>query len=180
MLRLEAEFAKRPGAREYEIKERRWLRPRTDGQIREKRPSLHSLHIAVVDFERSDWRLEIRALEFHEAHHSTMHWSHSQTPSGFNARTTSAISVRDRKRKSCFPQALQYPDTWRNQRSVIVSKAPNTSSKLQGMMSTGVQWRVSAVGETYYWEACQKLLIHFGGHLSSTRIGTICSAAMQT
>lgn len=49
MLRLEAEFAKSPGAREYEIKERRWLRPRTDGQIREKRPPLH---IAVIDFER--------------------------------------------------------------------------------------------------------------------------------
>ncbi|KAL4755082.1 hypothetical protein BDW72DRAFT_189690 [Aspergillus terricola var. indicus] len=64
MLRLEAEFAKSPGAREYEIKERRWLRPRTDGQTRDKRPPLH---VAAIDFERSDWRLEIKALEFHEA-----------------------------------------------------------------------------------------------------------------
>ncbi|KAL4741387.1 hypothetical protein BDV11DRAFT_213168 [Aspergillus similis] len=64
MLRLEAEFAKSPGAREYEIKERRWLRPRTDGQTRDKRPPLH---VAVIDFERSDWQLEIKALEFHEA-----------------------------------------------------------------------------------------------------------------
>ncbi|CBF87936.1 uncharacterized protein ANIA_01206 [Aspergillus nidulans FGSC A4] len=53
-----------PGAREYEIKERRWLRPRTDGRTREKRPPLH---IAVIDFERSDWQLEIKGLEFHEA-----------------------------------------------------------------------------------------------------------------
>ncbi|KAL4905911.1 hypothetical protein BDW74DRAFT_177607 [Aspergillus multicolor] len=64
MLRLEAEFAKSPGARDYEIKERRWLRPRTDGQTRDKRPPLH---VAVIDFERSDWQLEIKALEFHEA-----------------------------------------------------------------------------------------------------------------
>ncbi|RDW76432.1 uncharacterized protein DSM5745_06424 [Aspergillus mulundensis] len=64
MLRLEAEFAKSPLAREYEIKERRWLRPRTDGQTRDKRPPLHA---AVIDFERSDWQLEIKALEFHEA-----------------------------------------------------------------------------------------------------------------
>ncbi|KAL4997167.1 hypothetical protein BDV10DRAFT_195401 [Aspergillus recurvatus] len=64
MLRLEAEFAKSPGAREYEIKERRWLRSRTDGQTRDKRPPLH---VAVIDFERSDWQLEIKALEFHQA-----------------------------------------------------------------------------------------------------------------
>ncbi|KAL4916237.1 hypothetical protein BDW62DRAFT_212109 [Aspergillus aurantiobrunneus] len=63
MLRLEAEFSKSPGAREYEIKERRWLRPRTGGQIGDKRPPLH---VAVIDFGRSDWQLEIKSLEFHE------------------------------------------------------------------------------------------------------------------
>ncbi|KAL4778845.1 hypothetical protein BJX76DRAFT_352283 [Aspergillus varians] len=63
MLRLEAEFSRSPGAREYEIRERRWLRPRTGGETGEKRPPLH---VAIIDFERSDWQLEIKSLEFHE------------------------------------------------------------------------------------------------------------------
>ncbi|KAL4809583.1 hypothetical protein BDV18DRAFT_157334 [Aspergillus unguis] len=61
MLRLEAEFAKSPGAREYEIKERRWLRPRT-----KTGDHCSPLHVAVIDFGRSDWQLEIKSLEFHE------------------------------------------------------------------------------------------------------------------
>ncbi|KAL4924377.1 uncharacterized protein BDV17DRAFT_295490 [Aspergillus undulatus] len=64
MLRLEVEFAKTPGAKEYAIKERRWLRPRDSGQSADRRSPLH---IAVVDFGRSDWQLEIKSLEFHEA-----------------------------------------------------------------------------------------------------------------
>ncbi|KAL4969145.1 uncharacterized protein BDV14DRAFT_210937 [Aspergillus stella-maris] len=64
MLRLEVEFAKTPGAKEYAVKERRWLRPRIDGQSADKKPPLL---VAVVDFGRSDWQLEIKSLEFHEA-----------------------------------------------------------------------------------------------------------------
>ncbi|KKK13592.1 hypothetical protein ARAM_005384 [Aspergillus rambellii] len=63
MLRLEAEFAKSPGAQDYEITQRRWLRPHPSGQFRDN----HSpLHIGVIDFGRSDWQLEIKSLEFHE------------------------------------------------------------------------------------------------------------------
>ncbi|KAL5339824.1 hypothetical protein BJX70DRAFT_397292 [Aspergillus crustosus] len=64
MLRMEAEFAKRTGALEYEITERRWLRPRVEGQFGDKRPPLH---LAIIDFERSDWQLELKSLEFHQA-----------------------------------------------------------------------------------------------------------------
>ncbi|KAL3458815.1 hypothetical protein BJX64DRAFT_301724 [Aspergillus heterothallicus] len=64
MLRLEAEFAKSPGAQDYEITQRRWLRPRTGGQTAETRSPLH---VAVTDFGRSDWQLEIKSLEFYEA-----------------------------------------------------------------------------------------------------------------
>ncbi|KAJ0424731.1 hypothetical protein BJY00DRAFT_309148 [Aspergillus carlsbadensis] len=63
MLRLEAEFAKSPGAEDYEITQRRWLRPRTSGQSADQRPPLH---VAVTDFGRSDWQLEIKSLEFHD------------------------------------------------------------------------------------------------------------------
>ncbi|KAE8355587.1 hypothetical protein BDV28DRAFT_146037 [Aspergillus coremiiformis] len=62
-LRLEAEFAKSPGAQEYEITQRRWLRPRRSGQSSDKRPPLQ---IGVIDFERADWQLEIKSLEFYE------------------------------------------------------------------------------------------------------------------
>lgn len=49
LLRLEAEFAKCPGATDYEVTQRRWLRPRTSGQASDKRSPLQ---IAVLDFER--------------------------------------------------------------------------------------------------------------------------------
>ena len=49
LLRLEAEFARCPGAQEYEVTQRRWLRPRSGGQTIDKRSPLQ---IAVVDFER--------------------------------------------------------------------------------------------------------------------------------
>ncbi|KAG2415484.1 hypothetical protein HFD88_006675 [Aspergillus terreus] len=64
MLRLEVEFAKSPLAEEYEVTQRRWLRPRKSGQSNDRRPPLQ---IGVIDFERSDWQLEIKSLEFHEA-----------------------------------------------------------------------------------------------------------------
>ncbi|GKZ72450.1 hypothetical protein AnigIFM50267_008814 [Aspergillus niger] len=64
MLRLEAEFARSPGASEYEATQRRWLKPRQDGQSSDKRPPLQ---VAVVDFERSDWQLELKSLEFYQA-----------------------------------------------------------------------------------------------------------------
>ncbi|PYH39924.1 uncharacterized protein BO87DRAFT_402856 [Aspergillus neoniger CBS 115656] len=64
MLRLEAEFARSPGASEYETTQRRWLKPRQDGQSSDKRPPLQ---VAVVDFEKSDWQLELKSLEFYQA-----------------------------------------------------------------------------------------------------------------
>ncbi|KAE8376290.1 hypothetical protein BDV26DRAFT_282750 [Aspergillus bertholletiae] len=63
LLRLEAEFARSPGAQEYEVTQRRWLRPRKSGQSSDRRPPLQ---IVVIDFERADWQLEIKSLEFHE------------------------------------------------------------------------------------------------------------------
>ncbi|KAL4984007.1 hypothetical protein BDW68DRAFT_181078 [Aspergillus falconensis] len=100
MLRLEAEFAKSPGAREYEIKERRWLRPRTDGQTRDKRPPLH---VAVIDFERSDWQLEIKALEFHEASSIDTALKSFSNSIGFR-RTANVGDIRARpEKKVTFP-----------------------------------------------------------------------------
>ncbi|RAK97070.1 uncharacterized protein BO80DRAFT_201559 [Aspergillus ibericus CBS 121593] len=63
MLRLEAEFARSPGATDYEITQRRWLKPRQSGQSNDKRPPLQ---VGVIDFERSDWQLEVKSLEFYE------------------------------------------------------------------------------------------------------------------
>lgn len=84
LLRLEAEFARSPGSGLFEVSQRRWIRPQVDD--RDKPPPLQ---IAVLDFERyvllahnivisscqsisktlsrSDWQLEIKALEFQEA-----------------------------------------------------------------------------------------------------------------
>ncbi|KAL2006154.1 hypothetical protein VTN00DRAFT_9808 [Thermoascus crustaceus] len=63
LLRLEAEFSKHHGAEEYEVTQRRWVKPQVSGQSGDKRPPLQ---IAVIDFERSDWQLEIKALEFYD------------------------------------------------------------------------------------------------------------------
>ncbi|EAW07763.1 uncharacterized protein ACLA_024790 [Aspergillus clavatus NRRL 1] len=63
LLRLEAEFAKSPGAFEYEITQRRWLRPRGGGRSADNQSPLQ---IGAIGFERSDWQLEIKALEFYE------------------------------------------------------------------------------------------------------------------
>ncbi|KAL4812368.1 hypothetical protein BDW67DRAFT_193677 [Aspergillus spinulosporus] len=100
MLRLEAEFAKSPGAREYEIKECRWLKPRNDGQTREKQPPLH---VAVIDFERSDWQLEIKALEFHEASSIDNALKSFSNSIGFH-RTNNVGDIRARaEKKVTFP-----------------------------------------------------------------------------
>ena len=49
LLRLEAEFAKHPGAQDYEVTQRRWLRLRKNGHSNDTRPPLQ---VAVVDFQR--------------------------------------------------------------------------------------------------------------------------------
>ncbi|RAL11411.1 uncharacterized protein BO97DRAFT_453920 [Aspergillus homomorphus CBS 101889] len=64
LLRLEAEFAKCAGARDYAITQCRWLKPRKVGQVKDSRSPLQ---VGVIDFERSDWQLEIASLEFYEA-----------------------------------------------------------------------------------------------------------------
>ncbi|OAT07532.1 hypothetical protein BDBG_03582 [Blastomyces gilchristii SLH14081] len=64
LLRLEVEFESsryRPNL--FEISHRRWLKPQSDDGLGEKRPPLQ---IGVIDFERSDWQLEIKALDFQE------------------------------------------------------------------------------------------------------------------
>ncbi|PYH87236.1 hypothetical protein BO82DRAFT_427994 [Aspergillus uvarum CBS 121591] len=64
LLRLEAEFAKCPGARDYAMTQSRWLKPRKIGQVKDSRSHLQ---VGIIDFERSDWQLEIASLEFYEA-----------------------------------------------------------------------------------------------------------------
>ncbi|PGH00154.1 hypothetical protein GX51_05967 [Blastomyces parvus] len=64
LLRLEVEFESsrhQPGL--FEISHRRWLKPQSDDGLGEKRPPLQ---IGIIDFERSDWQLEIKALDFQE------------------------------------------------------------------------------------------------------------------
>ncbi|RAK78246.1 uncharacterized protein BO72DRAFT_78814 [Aspergillus fijiensis CBS 313.89] len=64
LLRLEAEFAKCSGARDYAMTQSRWLKPRKLGQVKDSRSPLQ---VGIIDFERSDWQLEIASLEFYEA-----------------------------------------------------------------------------------------------------------------
>ncbi|KKZ61977.1 hypothetical protein EMCG_03534 [[Emmonsia] crescens] len=64
LLRLEVEFESsryRPDL--FEVSHRRWLKPQGDDGLGEKRPPLQ---IGVIDFEKSDWQLEIKALDFQE------------------------------------------------------------------------------------------------------------------
>lgn len=83
LLRLEAEFAKSPASGLFEVSQKRWIKPQGDEKSGDKRPPLQ---VAVIDFERyldpfllrsfpfakpltycrSDWQLEIKALEFQE------------------------------------------------------------------------------------------------------------------
>ncbi|KAM5437236.1 hypothetical protein McanMca71_001153 [Microsporum canis] len=63
LLRLEVEFAKSPSTDSFEVYQKRWVRPQAGDTIGDKRPPLQ---VAVIDFERSDWQLEIKALEFQE------------------------------------------------------------------------------------------------------------------
>ncbi|KAL3480197.1 hypothetical protein BJX99DRAFT_267127 [Aspergillus californicus] len=100
MLRLEVEFTKCPGAREYEVKERRWLKPRISGQTGEKEPPLH---VAVIDFERSDWQLEIKSLEFYETssiNAALKSFSHSI---GFRSTETAGNMAAKPEQKVTFP-----------------------------------------------------------------------------
>ena len=48
-LHLEAEFAKRPGAQEYETTQRRWVRTRTSSHPSD---GISPLQVASIDFER--------------------------------------------------------------------------------------------------------------------------------
>ncbi|PGH12195.1 hypothetical protein AJ80_06815 [Polytolypa hystricis UAMH7299] len=63
LLRLEAEFKGSQKAGVYEVSHRRWVCPRSEDKSGDKRSPLQ---IGVVDFERSDWQLEIKALNFDE------------------------------------------------------------------------------------------------------------------
>ncbi|KAE8364209.1 hypothetical protein BDV27DRAFT_172493 [Aspergillus caelatus] len=102
LLRLEAEFARSPGAQEYEVTQRRWLRPRKSGQSRDRRPPLQ---IGVIDFERADWQLEIKSLEFYETSSidaALKSFSHSI---GFRRTTTIGDISAQPKRKVIFPSS---------------------------------------------------------------------------
>ncbi|KAK2752740.1 hypothetical protein FQN55_005871 [Onygenales sp. PD_40] len=60
LLRLEAQFKQSRGSNMFEVSERRWVRLHGN----DKRPPLQ---IGVVDFEKSDWQIEIKALDFQES-----------------------------------------------------------------------------------------------------------------
>ncbi|PKX94296.1 uncharacterized protein P174DRAFT_512471 [Aspergillus novofumigatus IBT 16806] len=100
LLRLEAEFAKSPGAHEYEITQRRWLSPRKSGHSADQRPPLQ---IGVIDFERSDWQLEIKSLEFYET--SSINAALRSFSHSINFRRTADINDISAKpqRKVVFP-----------------------------------------------------------------------------
>ncbi|EEH41487.2 hypothetical protein PAAG_03050 [Paracoccidioides lutzii Pb01] len=64
LLRLEAEFRESRFSPDiFEVSQRRWVKPHGDYGLGDKRPPLQ---IGVVDFEKSDWQLEIKALDFQE------------------------------------------------------------------------------------------------------------------
>ncbi|KAL1885590.1 hypothetical protein Plec18167_001085 [Paecilomyces lecythidis] len=63
LLRLEAEFERHPGAQEYEVAQRRWVKVQGNNQHGDQRPPLQA---ATIEFGRADWQLEIKALQFHE------------------------------------------------------------------------------------------------------------------
>ncbi|KAF4210326.1 hypothetical protein CNMCM8980_004336 [Aspergillus fumigatiaffinis] len=100
LLRLEAEFAKSPGAHEYEITQRRWLSPRKSGHSADQRPPLQ---IGVIDFERSDWQLEIKSLEFYET--SSINAALRSFSHSINFRRTADINdiSAQPQRKVVFP-----------------------------------------------------------------------------
>ncbi|KAF4160268.1 hypothetical protein CNMCM6936_004009 [Aspergillus lentulus] len=100
LLRLEAEFAKSPGAHEYEITQRRWLSPRKSGHSADQRSPLQ---IGVIDFERSDWQLEIKSLEFYET--SSINAALRSFSHSINFRRTADINDISAKpqRKVVFP-----------------------------------------------------------------------------
>ncbi|KAB8238898.1 uncharacterized protein BDW43DRAFT_319189 [Aspergillus alliaceus] len=102
LLRLEAEFARSPGAQDHEITQRRWLRPRRSGQFSDKKPLLQ---IGVIDFERADWQLEIKSLEFYETSSidtALKSFSHSI---GFRCTTTIGDISAKPRRKVIFPDS---------------------------------------------------------------------------
>ncbi|OGM47547.1 hypothetical protein ABOM_004195 [Aspergillus bombycis] len=102
LLRLEAEFARSPGAQDYEVTQRRWLRPRQSGQSSDGKPPLQ---ICVVDFERADWQLEIKSLEFYETSSidaALKSFSHSIS---FRRTTTIGDISAKPKRKVIFPSS---------------------------------------------------------------------------
>ncbi|KAF3480126.1 uncharacterized protein GIQ15_05473 [Arthroderma uncinatum] len=63
LLRLEVEFKKSSITNEYGLGTKRWIHPQGEDRTGDRRPPLQ---VAVIDFERSDWQLEIKALEFPE------------------------------------------------------------------------------------------------------------------
>ncbi|KAB8220267.1 hypothetical protein BDV33DRAFT_203572 [Aspergillus novoparasiticus] len=102
LLRLEAEFARSPGAQEYEVTQRRWLRPRKSGHSSDRRPPLQ---IGVIDFERADWQLEIKSLEFYETSSidaALKSFSHSIA---FRRSTTIGDISAKPRRKVVFPSS---------------------------------------------------------------------------
>ncbi|KAK1150153.1 hypothetical protein N8T08_000052 [Aspergillus melleus] len=102
MLRLEAEFARSPGAQEYEIRQRRWLRPRKSGQNTERQAPLQ---IGVIDFERSDWQLEVKSLEFYEASSVNVSLKAFSHLINFRRSTTMHDIFAEPQRKVMFSQS---------------------------------------------------------------------------
>ncbi|KAJ5620504.1 hypothetical protein N7510_004488 [Penicillium lagena] len=63
VLCLEAEFLKTWGARRFEAGQCRWFKADRKEEYGNRLP----LQVSVIDFGRSDWQLEIKSFEFHDA-----------------------------------------------------------------------------------------------------------------
>ncbi|KAK2761555.1 hypothetical protein FQN54_001383 [Arachnomyces sp. PD_36] len=94
---LEIEFIRFPGSRQFEVNQLRWVKPQGGDKVGGKRAPLQ---VGVIDFERADWQLEIKALEFHPASNidqALREFAHSVK---FKADNLNAAEVR---RKVEFP-----------------------------------------------------------------------------
>ncbi|OXV08262.1 hypothetical protein Egran_03978 [Elaphomyces granulatus] len=102
LLRLEAEFTRRPGAQEYEVTQRRWVKPHWSGQYGIRRSPLQ---IAVIDFGRADWQLEIKALQLHDTINVNAALRSFPHAIGFRSGVASERITDDIKRRVIFPES---------------------------------------------------------------------------
>ncbi|KAJ9291149.1 hypothetical protein DTO280E4_4412 [Paecilomyces variotii] len=100
LLRLEAEFERHPGAEEYEVAQRRWVKVQGNNQHGNERPPLQA---AMIEFGRADWQLEIKALQFHEPANIGAALKDFSHAIGFEFDATSSGITAPPKRRVTFP-----------------------------------------------------------------------------